>query len=164
MTVEKIEAGRWIFSEGDVAEFSIYKLRSGKVSIHKSGRKIRDVEIKEGMQPIILGIAAALREDRKHGASVKAESDIEVVRIFIDHLRAILANEIPPDIKDEVSTMIKAIVMGNEITSLLIKYSELPHMELSIPDDVSPNTVEILSEISRLYSLITKDVDQLCKK
>jgi len=163
MTVETIKAGNWIFTEGGVPEYSIYKLLEGKVSIHKSGREIRVVEIKKGDKPISLGITAVLRDDRMHAASVRAESDVTVDRIFIDQVRGILKNEVPKDIRYDITVMIETIVKGNEITSAINEFYDLPRVDTEISENLGPEVVEILSEIKRLYTLIRADVERLCQ-
>ena len=158
MDKEIIKAGRWIFTEGGVPEYFIYKLLRGKVSIHKSARKIREVEITENMKPIMLGITAVLRDDRAHMASVRAETDIEVERIAVDQIRGVLANEIPGEIKYDLSVMINAISLGNEIESLMNRFFDLPEVDFETPENLGEPVCEILSEIKRLYKLISVDV------
>ncbi|MBR34033.1 MAG: hypothetical protein CMH78_00815 [Nitrospinae bacterium] len=164
MTVETIKAGQWLFNAGCVAEYCIYKLITGKVSIYKSGKKIREVEMKEGMKPIILGITAVLRDDLTHQASVKTETDVQVKRIYVDQIKGILANEIPDSLKKYIETLTESIVMGNEILCMIYKFSETPRINLKIPSDAGSETQEILSELKRLYDLITTDVDAIIKE
>lgn len=163
MSTEIIKSGEWLFKEQNPPGYSIYKLMKGKVSIYKREKKIREMEVKEGMKPIMLGITAALRNDRQHMASVKAESDIEVNRIFIDHIKSVIADEIPQDIKHDISSMIESIVIGTEILYLISKKSNKPSLDVKIPDNVSTAASEILSEIISLYKLINADVARFCE-
>jgi len=163
MDINTIKAGQWIFTEDGVPEYFIYKLMKGRVSIYKSGRKIREVEIMDGKKPILLGITAVLREDRMHKASVKAETDVEVGSVPVEQIRGVLANEVPAEIKKETEIMTQAISLGNEIVSSLSKFNDLPEVDLDIPEGLTSQTTEILSEIKRLYGLITQDVRQLSK-
>ncbi|VAX22966.1 hypothetical protein MNBD_NITROSPINAE02-1945 [hydrothermal vent metagenome] len=162
MTIETIKAGQWVVAEGGVPEYSIYKLLSGTVSIYKSGSRIREVTINKGDKPIMIGITAIFRDDLMHMASVKAETDVEVDRIYIDQIRGTLANEIPKENKNDIAIMIKSITMGNELVSLVNKFYDLPKINLEIPTNVSTETEEILSEITRLYNLIGADIDKTC--
>lgn len=164
MLVETIQAGQWIFTEGGVPEYSIYRLLEGKVSVHKSGRKIRELDIKKGDDPVTLGITAILRNDRMHMASVRAETDVKVDRIYIDHIRGILQNEVPKEMKGDIDTMISGINLGNEIVSLVSRFADLPKVDIEISDNSSPETVWVLSEIKRLYELISADVDRMVAK
>ncbi len=164
MDIETIEAGQWIVTEGETPYFSIYKLVKGKVSIYKGSKKIREVEIKEGMRPIMPGITAVMSDDHKHTASVKAETDIEVEKVSVDHLLGIMRNEFPRSIRNDISIMTKSIVSGNEIISKLNEFSNLPSVELEIPDGIGPEALEILSEIKRLYELITADVASITQR
>lgn len=162
MSIETVKADQWLFTAGRVAEYCIYKLINGKVSIYKSGKKIREVEIKkDGMEPILMGITAVLRDDFMHQASVKTETEVQVERIYVDQIRGILANEIPGRLKKDIETMTESIVMGNEILCMIYKFSDTSRVNLEIPDDLSSETREILSELKRLYKLITTDVDAI---
>ena len=163
-SIETIMAGQWLFTAGRVAEYCIYKLIKGRVSIYKSGKKIREVEIKEGMKPITLGITAVLRDDLIHQISCKTETDIQAERIYVDQIRGILANEIPGSLKKTIESMTESIIMGNEIMCMIYKFLDASAINLEVPGDVSSETQEILSELKRLYELITTDVDAIIKK
>ncbi len=161
MSVKTIRTGEWVCREGRIPEYWIYRLLTGKVSIHKNNRKIRELEIQEGTPPAILGITALLSTDRLHTASIRAETDLQVEKIYIDQLRKILTDEIPALVADEVSTMVKAIDMGTTLFSLSKQLDELPPVSLKIPDDLRPETKEMLSEIKRMHKLILSDVEEL---
>jgi hypothetical protein len=138
-------------------------LLDGKVTVYKSAKEVRCIEIKEGSQPVILGITALVSENRQHMSSVKADSDLKVERIYIDQLRGLLVNEIPKVIKDDIAVMIKSIVMGNEILSMVNKYCDIPRVSLEIPEELRPDIKEILMQIIRLYHLINEDVENIIK-
>jgi len=155
MAQEIIEANQWIFVEGGTPGYFIYKLISGKVSVYSNGAKINEVEVKEGSEPVILGIFAALRDDRMHTASVKSDSQIKVEKIYIDHIRGALRNEVPEDMRKNISTMITAIVTANEIDSLKHKLATLPKVSLTIPGNLGGEATKILQEIEELYKKFT---------
>lgn len=164
METETIKAGEWIITEGGpIPQYFIYKLLKGNVAIFKRGKKVRDVEIKEGEKPIMIGITAVLREDRKHMASVKAVTDVEVERIYFDQVIGVLANEMPKEVKQNLSVMVKSITMGNEIICMLHEFYDIPRVTIEIPDNIDDNPTEILKEIKRLYALINEDVNKICK-
>jgi hypothetical protein len=47
---------------------------------------------------------------------------------------------------------------------MIYKFSETPRINLKIPSDAGSETQEILSELKRLYDLITTDVDAIIKE
>jgi len=155
MTRETIEANKWIFVEGGTPAYFVYRLLSGKVSIYSSGHKINEMEVKKGGKPALLGIFAALRDDRLHTASVKTDTEIQVERIYIDQIKGALKNDIPEAIKGKIATMIEAIVILNEIESLQQRLSTISKVTLDIPPDMRPETSAILGEISELYKKLT---------
>ncbi len=161
MNTETIKAGQWVFTEGTVPQYFFFKLLSGDVSIYKRGRKIRSLTIEEGSKPIMLGVSAALRDDRLHMASVKADSDIVVERLNIDHIRGVLANEMPDNLKKNLAIMMESIGAGNEIVSLITRFEELERPDTVIPESMPEEAREILGEVKRLYQLITADVDKI---
>ena len=161
MTTKNINAGQWIFTESEVPAYFIYRLVGGKVSVHKSGRKVREVEVANGGKPVMLGIAALLRNDLMHMVSIRAETDIKVDQIYVDQVRGVLKNDIPPELRSSLSAMSSTVSLGNEIFGLLGQYSDLPKVDFDIPEGVGDDAGEVLSEIKRLYGLITKDVGKL---
>lgn len=152
MSRETIKAGQWILAEGAHYGYLMYKLLKGKVSIFRSGAKVNEIEVKEGGKPVFLGIIAALRDDGIHTASVQADSNIEVEQIYLDQIRGIIKNEVPEDIKDDLSVMVHAIVLQNEITSLEQELASLPKIDFSAPDN--ERIREVLEEIGRLYKSV----------
>lgn len=148
-----ITAGTWILTEGQPNYFYYYKLLKGTVSIYSHEFKISEIEVKEGDQPVVLGIIAALRKNREPIASVKTETEIEAIRIHIDQAQGILYNEIPRDIKSDVMSMIDSILLKNEIESLKKTIGNLPDVEMEIPDGLRQDVNEMLLEIKRLYDI-----------
>ncbi len=161
MTIETIEAGKWIVTEGEVPAYFIYKLCKGEVPIYKNAEKIREIEIKDGEKPIMIGLTALLRDDRMHMASVKAETDVVVDKHYVDQIRGILKNEVPGEIKNDITTMTDSIITANEMIRLKNKLKDLGHVDLEIPDSVSAGTHEVLSELKRLYELTMGDVKKI---
>ena len=156
---QNIPAGKWIFTEGGTPSYHVFRLMKGTVSVHKSGRKIRETTIVEGQQPIMMGVSALLRPDRLHMASIKAETEVVVELIYVDHILGALKNEIPKEKREELNHMSRAITVGNEIISLVHGYWDIPRVNLEIPKGMEKETEEILAEIQRLYTVITHDVD-----
>lgn len=162
MTLDTRKAGQWIITEGgNIPEYFIYRLLEGQVSIYKGGRKIRDIAIKAGQQSITLGITSCFSPNLRHMASVKADTDVKLERIYLEQIQGVLDHEVPVSIQPDIKTMVKAIVMGNEITSTVNKLSDLPKVNFQVPDDMSKETTEIVSEIKRLYELIMLDVERI---
>ncbi|VAX22108.1 hypothetical protein MNBD_NITROSPINAE01-982 [hydrothermal vent metagenome] len=161
MTIETIEAGEWIVTEGEIPAYFIYKLCKGEVSVYKNAERIREIKIKDGEKPIMIGLTALLRDDRMHMASVKAETDVVVDKHYIDQIRGILKNEVPEEIKKDIATMTGSIVAANEIVRLKNKLKDLGHVALDIPDSVSAGTNEVLSELKRLYELTMGDMKKI---
>ncbi len=150
MAQETIDAGQWIFTEGGQYGYFMYKLIKGKVSVYSGGAKVNEITVNEGDAPVSLGIIAALREDGKHTASVKSETEIVVERVFLDQIRGVLRNEIPDEMKSDIDTMLNTILINNEINSLKARLAKLPKVSLEIPENLQSNSV--LQEIVRLYS------------
>ena len=109
----------------------------------------------------MVGIVAALSDDRLPTASVRAETDMLMENTSIDHLRGVLANEIPSNVKQDLAIMIRTMVTGNRVVAMLNELSEEPRIDLAIPENTSPETAMILVDIKRLYRLITGDIDEL---
>ena len=151
-----IGPGVWIMTEDLPNYFYFYKLLKGKVSIHSRDQKINELEVKEGGKPIILGMIAALQKDRKHIASVRSETEIEVMRMDIDQTHGILTNDIPQNLKGDVITMVDTITVKNEIRSLQHKLEDLPNVNPELPSDMKPAVQELLSELISLYKDIVK--------
>ena len=152
MNREMIKGGQWILAEGAPYGYYMFKLFKGKVSIYRGGVKVNEITVKEGDKPVFLGTIAVLRDDGAHSASVKSDTDIEVERIYVDQMRGIIRNEVPEEIKKDISIMIQAIVIQNEITRLKQTLESLPKVDLKIPAD--ERIREILEEINGLYKNI----------
>jgi hypothetical protein len=153
--VETIEANQWFISADDIPAYFMFKLLQGKVSIYSNGVKVNELEVKEGQDPAILGLHAALREDRLHTASIKSETQLKVVRVYMDHIRGILKNEIPENVRKEISAAIDVIVIHDKIESLKSRLAAAPRVTVEIPASVSQEAASILRQISGLYDRVT---------
>ncbi|MBF0293464.1 MAG: hypothetical protein HQK86_15050 [Nitrospinae bacterium] len=152
--VEAIEANQWLITDDGIPAYFMFKLLQGKVSVYSRGVKVNELEVKEGQQPVVLGIIAALRDDRMHTASIKAESKLKVVRIYIDHIRGILKNEIPENIKKDISVAIDAIVANDKIESLKAKLAASPKTKVQIPSGLGEEAAAVLRQISGMYDKV----------
>ncbi len=161
VATETIEAGSWLYTEGGLPQYFIYRLLQGKVSIYKGPIKIREFEQKEGDSPVTFGIPALLRENRQHMSSVKAESDLVIERVYTDRIRQILKAEIPKEMKEDLKVITQSIVVGWEAVSRLNHFRQLRRVDLEIPVNLGPETLEVLREIKRLYDLVRSDVKKL---
>ena len=160
MKIVTFKPGQWIITEDDIPAYYIYKLLYGKVSYHEEGTKIRDIEIKEGGTPKIIGITAALRDDRLHHASIKAESEVKAEVLSVDMIKGILKHYVPDTMKEQIDIMTDTIVLGNHIKSLKRKMSTLPRIEdeqLEVSGDVHPEFSDLLAELKRVYTSIVSD-------
>jgi hypothetical protein len=161
MATETIEAGNWLYTEGGVPDSFIYRLLHGKVSIYKGPIKIRELELKAGDDPVTFGIPALLRESRQHLSSVKAESDLVIERVYTDQIRRILKAEIPEAMNGDLEVITQSIVVGWEAASRLNHFRQLAQVDLKIPDNLGPETLEVLTELKRLYDLVRSDIKKL---
>lgn len=152
--VETIEANQWLITDDGIPAYFMFKLLQGKVSVYSRGVKVNELEVKEGQPPVVLGIIAALRDDRMHTASIKAESKLKVVRIYIDHIRGILKNEIPENIKKDISVAIDAIVANDKIESLKAKLAASPKAKVQIPSGLGEEAAAVLRQISGMYDRV----------
>ncbi len=153
MSKKIFKAGQWLFTEGETGYF-IYWLLKGRVSVYRSGKKINELEINKGDKPKMLGIIASITDDRRHMASVKTETEVEAEDVYIDHIRGLIKNEVPENIKKEIDTMIKTISTSDRIKSLQGILSELPPVTLKIPDGISEEVSRVLEELSCLYKVV----------
>lgn len=151
MKKETFEAGQWLLTEGNFAYF-LYKLTKGTVSIHYKGKKIGTHEVKKGNPPMILGILAALKRDRQHLASVKTETEVEVEVLNFDHIMGLLKNDVPNDLRNEIDKMIQSITLEDQIKRCKQELSELPPVDLNIPDKIDEEVRCILTAIKELYA------------
>lgn len=152
--------GQWIILEGNIPAYYIYRLMSGKVSYHEDGTKIREIDIKGGDTPKIIGFTAALRDDRFHHASIRAESDIEAEELSVDMIKHVLRREVPDAMKEQINVMIDAIVLGNHIKSLKRKMAALPRIsdeQLEVTGDGSRDLSDLLAELKKVYLSIKSD-------
>lgn len=153
--VETIGANQWLITADDIPAYFMFKLVQGKVSIYSSGVKVNELEVKEGQEPAILGLHAALRDDRLHTASIKADTQLKVVRVYMDHIRGILKNEIPENVRKDISAAIDVIVTNDKIESLKAKLAAAPKVKVQIPTNVSEEAASVLRQISGLYDRIS---------
>jgi CRP-like cAMP-binding protein len=154
MEIKKFRVGQWIILEGDTPAYFIYRLHKGTVSYFENGSKIRSVEVKDGMKPIFLGFTSALRDDRMHSASIKAETDMELEAFAVDTIRGALKHDVPDEMKPDIEQMIQVIVMENHIKSLKRRARDIPVIpeeRMQVPNDVSPEVGELLSEVIDVY-------------
>jgi len=151
MRKEKFSAGQWLLTEGNFAYF-LYKLVKGKVSVYQNETQIGGLDIKEGDNPVVLGILAALNKSRQHSASVKAETDVEVEVISYDAIQGMLAHDLPKEMKEDIDTAIKAIVLKDRMNVCNQELSKLPVVSLDIPGNINPEVAQVLTSIKAIYS------------
>jgi hypothetical protein len=145
-------AGEWLIKEGDTSEIDVYKLIQGKVSVYEGGRKRTSIEVKEGEEPKLIGVIAALSSDRGRTASVGTDTEIKFETISINHIKNIIKKDIPQDIKENIESVIKAIIARDKINRLLNDISKLSLPgKLEIPENISQDAVEVLSELKNIY-------------
>ncbi len=95
------------------------------------------------MRPKLIGLIAALSNSRRT-ASVSTDTQVMFETISIDQIKNAL--------KKDVDTAIKAITMRDEIKRLQSKIAQLSLPEqLDVPDDVTPEVKEVLSELKEIY-------------
>lgn len=153
MEIKKFKAGQWIILEGDTPAYFIYRLHQGTVSYFENGTKIRSVEVNAG-KPIFLGFTSALRDDRMHSSSIRAETDMELETFSIDTIRGALKHDVPEEMKPDIEQMIQVIVIENHIRSLKRQARDIPTIpeeRLQVPKGVSPEVGELLSEVIDVY-------------
>jgi len=154
MEKKTFKAGQWVITEGDTPAYFIYRLKNGKVSYHENGVKIRENEVKNGDKPFFLGFTSALREDRIHSASIKAETDIDTEVFFVDSIRGALKHDIPEEMKHDIESMIEVIVLENHIRSLKRMARDIPVIpdeRLKVPSGLSAEVGELVSELIDVY-------------
>ncbi len=149
--------GQWLITESDTPAYFIYRLKKGKVSIYTKGKKINEMEVREGDKPKLLGFIAVLRGDRRHTASVKTESTVEVETIYVDHLMGIIKNETPANIRKDVDAVIESIQLINSIESMKNKLAEIGKIRLSIPSNAQVNALELFDELKSLYERLLQN-------
>jgi CRP-like cAMP-binding protein len=108
MNTLRFKAGQWIITESGTPAYFIYKMTKGSVSYHEEGAVIRIGVVKEGMKPIYLGFTGALRDDRRHSTSIRAETDVELEVLSVDSLRGTLKHDIRETMRRDIAQMIRA--------------------------------------------------------
>ena len=145
-------AGEWIIKEGGVSETYVYKLLQGKVLIYEGDQRINTIEVKEDMKPKLIGVLAALSNNRDRTASVCTDTEIKFETISIDQIKNALKKDVAENVREDVDAVIKAITMRDEIKRLQSKIAQLSLPEkLDVPDDVNPEVKEVLSELKDIY-------------
>ncbi len=152
-----IATGEWIIVEGDIPAYFLYKLTKGKVGIYEEHEEITSVEVKEGERPKYLGFMSTLSEDRRHRASVKTESEVQVDIIYADHIRALLQHDVPAEMQKDIETMIETIQIGDRIKGLRRQLSERLDVDIAIDSGFDPELKEVLNELKMLYQRIIED-------
>ncbi len=149
---QSMRAGEWLIKEGDTSEIDVYKLLEGKVSVYEGGRKRTSIEVREGEEPKLIGVIAALSSDRGRSASVVTDTEIRYETISMGHIKNIIKKDIPEDIKEDIDLAIEAIVARDKINRLLNDISKLSLPgKLKIPDDISQDAVDVLTELKNIY-------------
>jgi len=161
MSIEKFGANQWLITAGGVPAYFIYRLLKGRVAVYDEGVKVASVEVKEGDEPKFIGFIATLSKDLVHRASVRTETEIEVDTHYIDHIRGLIAHETSEKTRDDIQQMIEIISAVNQVRSLQKKISNLPRVELTVPEDTSPDLKNIMGELERLYAEVLED--KLCR-
>ncbi len=152
-----VKAGEWIIVEGDIPAYFLYKLKKGKVAIYEEREKITSVEVKEGEKPHFLGFMSTLSEDRRHRASVKTETEVELEIFSSEHIRGLLLHDVPPEMRQDMDSMIETIQLGDRIKGLKRLLAEKPLVDLKIEADMDPELSEIMQEFKALYLSIMND-------
>ena len=149
---QSMRAGEWLIKEGDTSEVDVYKLLEGKVSVYEGGRKRTSIEVREGEEPKLIGVIAALSSDRGRSASVVTDTEIRYETISMGHIKNIIKKDIPADIKEDIDLAIEAIVARDKINRLLNDISKLSLPgKLKIPEDISRDAVDVLTELKNIY-------------
>lgn len=149
--------GHWLISESNTPAYFIYRLKKGKVSVFTNGKKINEMEVRDGDEPKLLGVLAVLRDNRMHQASVKAESPVEVEMIYIDHLIGIIKNETPANVRKDVDAVIESIQLMNSIKTQEDRLAEIGKIRLSIPGNTKDLALEMFDELKSLYEGLSKE-------
>jgi hypothetical protein len=72
--------------------------------------------------------------------------------MYIDHIKDLLKNNVPPEMKDDIEAIIRSIVVRDKIKRLQRELSEIsPPERLEIPDNLNPEVSELLSELMKVY-------------
>jgi CRP-like cAMP-binding protein len=150
--------GQWIITASKThPAYFIYRLKKGKVAIYKDGKKLNEMEVKEGDKPKLLGVLAVLSGDRRHTASIKTESTVEVDKIYIDHLMGIIKNETLARVREEVNAIIESIQLINSIEKMKNRLAEIGKVRLSIPSNVHGDALDLFEELKSLYEQLSEN-------
>ncbi len=161
MSIEKFGPHQWLITAGGVPAYFIYRLLKGTVGIYDEGVKVATVEVKEGDEPKFIGFIATLSKDLVHRASVRTETEIEVDTHYIDHIRGLIEHETSEKMRDDIQKMIEIISAVNQVRSLQKRISCMPRVELTVPENTSPDLKNIMGELERLYKEVLED--KLCR-
>ncbi len=63
--------------------------------------------------------------------------------------------------KQDLEVISQSIVVGWEAAGRLNRFRQLCRVDLEIPDNLNPETLEVLREIKRLYALVLSDIERL---
>lgn len=152
MSIKKIEAGQWLFTEDSVTGSIIYKLIKGKISIYKGDKRINTIEVEDGMKPRLIGVVSALTSERARTVSVETDTEVEVEIMYIDYFKGLLKNDLPAEMQSDIDAIIKSIVVRDKIKRLQRELSAIsPPEKLDIPDNINPEVSEVLSELMEVY-------------
>ncbi len=155
--IKTIRAGEWLIAEGSIPAYFLYRMTKGRVGIYEENKKIASVEVGEGDKSHYIGFLSSLSEDRKHRASVKTETEIEVEVISTDHIQGLLRHDIPAGMRADIDMMIETIQIGDRIKGLRRIMSEKPIVDFDIESDTHMELKEILEELKSVYERIVKD-------
>ena len=152
MSIKKIEAGQWLFTEDSVPGNIIYKLVKGKISIYKGDKRINTIEVTDGMKPRLIGVVAALTSERERTVSVQTDTEVEVETMYIDYLKGLLKSDLSAEMQSDIDAIIKSIVVRDKIKRLQRELSSIsPPEKLDVPDNLNPKVSEVLSELMEVY-------------
>ncbi|MBI3582237.1 MAG: cyclic nucleotide-binding domain-containing protein [Nitrospinae bacterium] len=149
--------GQWLITEGNTPAYFIYRLKKGKVSIYTNGKKINEMEVREGDKPKLLGVIAAFRDDRRHTASVKTESTVEVEMLYVNHLKGVLKFEMPSKIRKDVDAVLESIQLFNSMETIKNRLAEIGKIRLSIPSNAHVNALELFDELKSVYERLLQN-------
>ena len=156
MEMKTFDKGQWLITE-DVPAYFIYRLKKGRVSIHWKGKKVGDVEVAEGKTPRLIGNLGLFSNERKHTASIKAETAVEVEPIYIDHLLGLIKNETPQRIKSDVEAVIESIRLMDTIRNARERLTEIGKIKLTVQVNAKGELLEAFDELIVLYQRLYKE-------
>ena len=151
MDLTKFEAGEWIIGKNEVPAYFMYRLVNGKVSIFSKGKKVNTVEVKKGQRPVMLGVMAMFKDDGKHSASVKAETESELEMVYIDSVKNVVQKDLPDTYRKDLEAMIETIILCNELKCLQEDFREMEKIVPILPEGLPTDVSEVLKEVKGLY-------------